>query len=193
MVLGVRCDVDIFKLTACAQSINSESLCTWILGVVSKHLRLLHEWVVDSTISVKSLSPQMSELVEYAVVSWCGDIVGHFWLITQWWAPEICLAQIYNLNTFDVSQIFWQRVIQTRPKYSYCIFLKGLFWVSVCWILNNAMCSMSWVFSGFYFVPHCAINIWHHMLCYLPNVYNYITFRVSLERVQFEFVQSFPV
>ena len=26
MVLGVRCDVDIFKLTARAQSINSESL-----------------------------------------------------------------------------------------------------------------------------------------------------------------------
>ena len=28
MVLGVRCDVDIFKLTAREQSINSESLCT---------------------------------------------------------------------------------------------------------------------------------------------------------------------
>ena len=39
MVLGARCDVDIFKLTARAQSINSESLCAWILGVVSKQLR----------------------------------------------------------------------------------------------------------------------------------------------------------
>ena len=28
MMLGVRCDVDIFKLTASEQSINSESLCT---------------------------------------------------------------------------------------------------------------------------------------------------------------------
>ena len=28
MVLGVRCDVDIFQITARAQSINSESLCT---------------------------------------------------------------------------------------------------------------------------------------------------------------------
>ena len=28
MVLVVRCDIDIFKLTARAQSINSESLCT---------------------------------------------------------------------------------------------------------------------------------------------------------------------
>ena len=28
MELGVRCDVDIFKITARAQSINSESLCT---------------------------------------------------------------------------------------------------------------------------------------------------------------------
>ena len=42
MVLGVRGDVEIFKLTDRAQSINSESLCTWILGVVSKQLRLLH-------------------------------------------------------------------------------------------------------------------------------------------------------
>ena len=31
MVLGVTCDVDIFKLTASAQSINSESLCTVLL------------------------------------------------------------------------------------------------------------------------------------------------------------------
>ena len=30
---------------------------------------------------------------------------------------------------------------------------------------------MSLVFSGFYFVPHRAINIWHHVLCYLPNIY----------------------
>ena len=31
------------------------------------------------------------------------------------------------------------------------------------------------------------------MLCYLPNIYNSITFTASLERVQFEFMQSFPV
>ena len=52
---------------------------------------------------------------------------------------------------------------------------------------------MSWVFSGFYFVPHCPINIWYHMLCYLRNIYNYITFTASLERVQFEFMQSIQV
>ena len=69
MVLGVRCDIDIFKLTARAQSINSSSLCTWILGVVSKQLRLLHGRVGDSTTSLNSLSPQMSELVEDAVAS----------------------------------------------------------------------------------------------------------------------------
>ena len=50
---------------------------------------------------------------------------------------------------------------------------------------------MSWMFSGLYFVSNCAINILHHMLCYLPNIYNYITIMESLERVQFEFVQSF--
>ena len=30
---------------------------------------------------VNSLSPQMSELVEDAIASGCGDIVGHFWLV----------------------------------------------------------------------------------------------------------------
>ena len=70
MVLTVRCDVDIFNITARAQSINSESLCTWILGVVSKQLiRLLHARIGDSTTSLNSLSPQRSELVEDAVAS----------------------------------------------------------------------------------------------------------------------------
>ena len=44
-------------------------LDTWILGVVSKQLRLLHGPVVDSTTSVNYLSSQMSELVEDAVAS----------------------------------------------------------------------------------------------------------------------------
>ena len=34
--------------------------------------------------------------------------------------------EFFCFNTFDVSQIFWQRFVQTRPKYSYCFFLKGL-------------------------------------------------------------------
>ena len=42
---------------------------TWILGVVSKQLRPLHGRVGDSTTSVNSLSPQMSELVEDAIAS----------------------------------------------------------------------------------------------------------------------------
>ena len=49
--------------------------------MVSKQLRQLHSLVGDSTTSVNSLSPQMSELVEDAVASLCGDIVGHFRLI----------------------------------------------------------------------------------------------------------------
>ena len=101
--------------------------------------------------------------------------------------------EFFSFNTFDVSQIFSQRVVQPRPKYSYCIFLQGLCWVSVCWMLNDALCSMSWVFSGFYFVPHRAINIWHHMPCFLLNIYYNITFTASLKRVQFELVLSFPV
>ena len=42
---------------------------TWILGVASKQLRLLHGRVGESTTLVNSLSPQMSELVEDAVAS----------------------------------------------------------------------------------------------------------------------------
>ena len=42
---------------------------TWILGVASKQLRLLHAQVSDSTTVVNSLSPHMSELVEDAIAS----------------------------------------------------------------------------------------------------------------------------
>ena len=164
------------------------------LGVVLKQLRLLHGQVWDSTTLVNSLSPQMSELVEDAVATWCGKIVWHFFLIRNEFQKLVKLKfEFFSFNTFNVYQIFWQRVEQLRPKYWYCIFLKGLCWVPVSYILNNALYSMSWVFSGFYFVPHCTINIWHHMLCYLLNIYNYIMFTVSLERVQFEFVLSFTV
>ena len=44
-------------------------LDTWILGVVSQELRLLHGRVGNSTTLVNSLSLQMSELVEDAVDS----------------------------------------------------------------------------------------------------------------------------
>ena len=45
------------------------TVLTWILGVASKQLRLLHFRVGDSTTVVNSLSPQMSELVEDAIAS----------------------------------------------------------------------------------------------------------------------------
>ena len=49
--------------------LSHAQLLTWILGVASKQLRLLHGRVGDSTIVVNSLSPQMSELVEDAIAS----------------------------------------------------------------------------------------------------------------------------
>ena len=121
-------------------------LCTpykkyWILWVVSKQLKLLHGRVRDSTTSVNSLSPQMSELVEDEcscfLMRWH---VGHFWLIRNKLQKFVELKfEFFSFNTFDVSQIFWQRVVQTRPKYSYCIFLKGLagflfvgYWITHC-------------------------------------------------------------
>ena len=47
----------------------------------------------------------------------------------------------------------------------------GLRWVSLCLVLYNTLCSMSWMFSGFYFMSHCTINIWHYMMCYLSNIH----------------------
>ena len=90
----------------------------------------------------------------------------------------------FSVLTLDVSPIFWQRVVQPRPKYSYCIFLKGLCWVSVCWVMNNSQCSISGMFSTFYFVPHCANNIWHHICCVVFQIYIIIyNFHVvSIER-----------
>ena len=175
----------IFNLVICFHTVCLKKkgiVYTWVLGVVaSKQLRLIHGRVWDSATLVNSLCPQMRELVEDAISSWCGEIVGHFWLIRNELQKLVELKfDFFSFNTFDVSQIFWQRVVQPRPKYRYCILLKGLRWVSVCWILNNPLCSMSWLFSGFYCVPHCAINICNNMLCYLPNIYNNITFTASL-------------
>ena len=129
-------------------------------------------WIGDSTTSVNSLSPQMSELVKGCS---CFLMRWHSWafLAHQEWAPETCRAQI------------WIFQFQHFRCLSDILATSCTNEVSVCWILNNALCSMTWVLSGFDFVQHCEINIWHHMLCYLPNIYNYITFTASLERVQF--------
>ena len=82
----------------------------------------------------------------------------------------------FTVLTLSMSLRYFGNELYNRGpiKYSYCIFLKGLCLVSVCWILNNALCSMSWVFSGIYFVPHCAINIWHYVLCYIPHTHTHI-------------------
>ena len=136
-----------------------------------------------SDYTTRTPHPQMRELVEDAIASCCGDIVGHFVLIKNELKKFVKLKfYFFRFNTFDVSQIFWQWVVQPRPKYSYCISLKGLCWGSVCWILNNALCFMSWMFSGFYFVSHCDINILHHMLCYLYIIY-YIFVHKTDERI----------
>ena len=99
----------------------------------------------------------------------------------------------FSVLTLSMSLRYFGNELYKRGQKQLLLFLKGLCWVSVCWILNIALCSMSRVFSVFYFVPHCPINIWYHMLCYLPNIYNYITFMASLERVKFELMQSFTV
>ena len=67
-----------------------------------------------------------------------------------------------------------------RPKYIYCIFLKGLCWVSICWILNNALCSMSWMFWFLLCAPLChqhlapyAVLSWRCIFIFI-NSYNFV-------------------
>ena len=90
---------------------------------------------------------------------YCFLMQWHSWafLAGQEWCRETCRAQIFifSFNTFDVSQTFWQQVVQLRPKYSYCTLLKWFCLVSVCWVLSNALCSMPWMFSGFYCAQLC--------------------------------------
>ena len=73
---------------------------TWILWVASKQLRLLHGLVWDSTTLVNSL---MSELVEDPIASWCGDIVGHFWLIRNELQKFVKLK--FEFFSFDVNDV----------------------------------------------------------------------------------------
>ena len=49
----------------------------------------------------------MSELVEDAIASCCGEIVGHFWLIRNELQKFVELKfEFFSFNTFDFSQIF---------------------------------------------------------------------------------------
>ena len=120
-------------------------------------------------------------------------IVGHF----SWSGMSARNLSSSNLNfsvlTLSMSLRYFGNELYNRGPNIVIAFSLGDCSGFVRWRLTNARCYISWVFSGFYFVPHCVINIWYRMLCYLPNIYNYITFTASLERVQFEFVQSFLV
>ena len=92
--------------------------------------------------------------------SCCDDIVAWGFRGHQEWVLGIFVLlkfDFFSFNTFHVSQIFRQRVEQATPKHSYCIFLTGLCWGSVCWVLYNTLWSMSLMISGYCFVPHCTI------------------------------------
>ena len=61
------------------------------------------------------------------------------WLVILGWSRMIssdflssCKFEFSSFNTFDVTQIYKQRVVQARPKHRNCISLKWLSWVSVC-------------------------------------------------------------
>ena len=59
----------------------------------------------------------MSELVEDAVASYCGDVVGHFSLIRNELQKLVELkSEFSNFNTFNVSQIFGNELYNRGPN-----------------------------------------------------------------------------
>ena len=102
-------------------------ILTWILGVVSKQLRLLHGRVRDSTTSVNYLSPQMSELDEDAVASWCSYIVGHFWLIRNELQKFVEVKfKFFSFNTFWCLSDILAMSCTNKAKIQLLHFLEGI-------------------------------------------------------------------
>ena len=117
-----------------------------------------------------SLSPQMSELVEDAVGSWCGHIVGHFWLIMQEWALKKFRAQIwiFQFEHFRCLSDILVRSCTNEAKYSYWIFLKGLCWVSGYWITHCVPCLG---FFCFFIVCPIVPSIFGAICCVIFQIY----------------------
>ena len=68
----------------------------------------------------------MSELVEDAIASWCGDIVGHFWLIKNELQKLVELKFEYlSFNTFDLSDILVTSCT-TEAQMQLLHFLQGI-------------------------------------------------------------------
>ena len=99
----------------------------------------------------------------------------------QGWVPEICLARIliFQFYHFRCPLDFRQRVVQAKPRQSYCIFSIILCWVSDWYSITQ--CSMPRMFSGFYSVP-IVPSIFGTICCVIFPIYNYIT-TSSLEGV----------
>ena len=127
-------------------------ILTWILGLVLKQLRLLHGRIGDSTTSVNSLSPQMSELVEDAIASWCGDIVGQFWLIrNELQKFDQLKFEFLSFNTFDKLWYFGNELFKQGPIAIQLLhFLEGIqkneslfvvYWTnSFCLLCGGCVC-----------------------------------------------------
>ena len=78
--------------------------------------------------------------------------------------------EFFSFNTFDVSQIFWQRVVQPRPKYSYCFSWRdfaGFLFVGY-WIMHCVPC-----LGCFLFFIVCPIvpSIFGTVCCVIFQIY----------------------
>ena len=59
------------------------------------------------------------------------------------------------LTLFDVSQIFRHASCTSEAQTQLLHFLEGIL-LGFC-LLGITLCSMSWMVSGFYFVPQCTM------------------------------------
>ena len=146
---------------------------TWILGVASQQLKLLRGRVGDSTIVLNSLSPQMSELVEDAIASWCGDIVGHFWLIRNGVEKLVELKFEFSGLTLSMSLRYFGNELYNRSPntviafsrrdcagflfvgywITYCVPCLGCFLVFiVCPIVPSIFCTICCVIFQIYII-----------------------------------------
>ena len=95
-----------------------------------------------------------------------------FWAHKEW-ALEICRVKLefFSFNTFDVSRIFWQRVVQPRPKHSYCMhFLEGIVLGFFCF---GILCSCHRCFPVSILCP--IVPLIFDTICY-------VTFQIYIKR-----------
>ena len=90
-----------------------------------------------------------------------------FWAHQEWGLAN-CRSQI-NFSTFDLCNELYKQSSNTVIEFS-CRDCAGFLFVG--YSITHCVPCFGW-FLVFILSP--VYRIWHHVLCYLPNIYNYVT------------------